>query len=312
MNKQRSKLTAIYSSHLLRTYSPIVNPEFRISRLIVIKCRVLAEFVFRTLIDFNHVLRAKQSAKQLKGISRGKKALVIANGPSVKNLDVASVKALQISGELEIFAVNWFALTDIGRQLTPDFYVLSDPATSSLEDDQRAQELWEQLCLLSTTNLILPHSWMKNEGIARFKKVNFFDDRELLGWSKNIKLNRPRGYMSMTAFKALAAALYMEYEEIFVIGFDNSMYLTAFVDENNQLFEKPLHFYPSATEVGNQLSMLYPNGMSDYLYDHARCFYTLRNDFSYPHVMNLDSFSLTDAFKKSKTNYLLTNQHLTD
>ena len=303
--KLRASGDYIYKSKWARAYSQTTNPGLSIKKTILVRLRILLEFFFRSSIDFWALRQAHRSARSVRGSKRGRNAIVIANGPSVNKLDPAKLAEAKTLGSLDIFAVNWFATSELAKFIEPDFYVLSDPDTGVNSEHLNSSSLWSQLSQWKSVTLVLPHNWLKLFRSQTNFDAIFFDDRELIGWSKNLDLHRPRGFMSMTAFKALAAALYFDYDNIFVIGFDNSMYLNVSVNLDNELGQTPLHFYRESTEKVEKLENWYPGGMSDYLYDHARCFSDLRYIFSDSRITNLDPASLTDAFKKSRNGFLI-------
>ena len=288
----------------MRRHSQSTNPGLVVRTLILIRLRVLVEFAFRSIFERQALRDAKKSSRRCRGTKIGKSALVIANGPSASRLDVEKVIIQQATGRLEVFALNWFATSEMANSLVPDYYVLSDPATRFTLTDTRNVSLWKKISAWDSISLILPHSWVGELRDTQFNTV-FFDDRELIGWTRNIDLDKPRGYMSMTAFKAIASALYLGFDQIYVIGVDNSMYLTASVDDKNDLFQRPLHYYGERETPQESMNGFYSGGMSDYLYDHARCFWDLKHLFGRPQVINLDPASLTDAFDKSTNGFLI-------
>jgi hypothetical protein len=123
----------------------------------------------------------------------------------------------------------------------------------------------------------------------------YFDDRSLVGWTKNISPIRARGYGSLTSYKALAIAYFLGYKKIGILGFDNSMFRAVHTNTQNRVFQGSNYFYDEKDDldVTDSLNI----GISDYFYDTANSFAYLRF-FRKPNIYNLDSHSLVDAIEK--------------
>jgi magnesium-transporting ATPase (P-type) len=104
-----------------------------------------------------------------------------------------------------------------------------------------------------------------------------------------------RRYVSMTAYKSIAIAEYLDFNEIFLIGYDNNNFMNIEVDENNHLIQHPSHFFPYGGPVN--LSERLGFDTAAYFLDLSRVFATLRL-FDSTKIFNLDSSSLIDNFKK--------------
>ena len=131
-----------------------------------------------------------------------------------------------------------------------------------------------------------------------------FDYRELPGWSHAATPVQPRGYVSITAHKVIACAVYMGYRNVFVIGLDNSIFKSIEVDSHNKLIEYPAHFYDSEESPVIHRPDLYPNGVEDFLYDYSLLFLDLRRSFKAVNIFNIDKSSMTDAFPKIDSEFI--------
>ena len=108
---------------------------------------------------------------------------------------------------------------------------------------------------------------------------------------------KPRGYLSLTAYKALAVSIYLGYKEIFILGIDNTMYQTVDVDQDNLIHLDGNHFYEDLSKESS--GTFYPSGMADLFYDYSLCFLDLRRCFGkQSNVTHLDPYSKVDAFRK--------------
>jgi hypothetical protein len=166
--------------------------------------------------------------------------------------------------------------------------------------------MWKRIRANPPGKLVVPVSWFKimtsESEIA--SQILYFDDSGLEGWSKNISPLRPRGYLALTAYKALAFASFLGFNRIYIIGIDNSMFRSIAVDEQNRLMQYPNHFFEQGA-VTTDVSAMYLNGMSDYFRDMSLCFSSLSKYFSHLPIFNLDEDSLVDCFPKESTSSLL-------
>lgn len=279
---------------------PNFSPQLSVRKLINIKVKILVRFTVESIL---YAWSERNSLRGLKNYSSLKKncsVLVIANGPTVKNLNLIQVKRYKDLGKLEVFGVN-FSILDLQYEKVIDYLVLSDPATHPNCKTDRATQLWEKVLSQSTFKVITPTSWHKDlKGtVCRSLGCLHFEDKSLEGFTLNINPTKPRGYVSLTAYKALAVALFFEYERTFVIGMDNSMFRSLTVDEDNNLIQFSNHGvggYPSQENY----SIFFTGGIFDYFYDLSEAFRTLKFCFGIYPVINLGLRSEVDCFSKIK------------
>jgi hypothetical protein len=254
-----------------------------------------------------HFLRRTRS---LKATQRSRSALVLGNGPSVAKLNLVAVSSQQ-ELNLDVFVVNWFPLSELAKSITPNFIVLSDPAMApSQVSDLRCCQLWDYLSLHSEIKIVVPSSWSKylNKDLNWSVRTIYFNDLGMEGLSKNIDPTKPRGYLSLTVYKALAMASYLGYQNISILGVDNTMFQGLSVTPENDLMLGDKHFYAKQRPDQN-MSNFYPNGVADFFYDISLCFLHLRRCFGHlENVYNLDGDSLVDCFQKNKDSALLVDQ----
>ena len=281
------------------------HPQDSILLVIVRRLRILVFCLYRELSTVSFRRNATKHLRRLKQTMGLREALVLGNGPSINAIDWEKL-ALENS-HLDVFVVNWFVLS--ANMFIPDYVVLSDPAMHpSSTSDERNLLLWKRLEELHSVILIVPLSWFRvlNNDLRFNRRIVYFVDSSLEGWWKGISPILPRGYASLTAYKALAVANYLGYRRISVLGIDNTMYQGLHVSLSNQILLKDHHFYRSDKDV--DLSKFFPNGVADYFYDLSLCFMYLKSCFSkLNHVINLDEQSLVDSFTKSNShaNYLI-------
>jgi len=285
-NKVLSRLTVIASIQ--------TNPNYSVAHLILIKLRVLIEYLVRTIYSLKFNRKSLRSIKKLAGSRSEVKAIVLGNGPSVSNL-LHSTNKLNLES-FDLFVVNFFPLSELGSTLLPNAIVLSDPLTHPLSKTEKNIKLWKWIHSHENVEIFVPSSWFNHMKQSEFApRCIYFDDRSLVGWTKNISPIRARGYGSLTSYKALAIAYFLGYKKIGILGFDNSMFMAVHTNPQNRVFQGSKYFYDEKVDldVTDSLNI----GISDYFYDTANSFAYLRF-FRKLNIYNLDSNSLVDMIDK--------------
>lgn len=248
-----------------------------------------------------HSLRSKiDSIRLLKKSKTGARCFVFGNGPSLGRIDPNKVKRFQSDG-FDVFATNQYLCSDFASTVVPDFYLLSDPLTFQGTNGRRVDPLLEQdiACLRDRLNeenkmvLLAPVDQKKRNAFSL--KTFYFNDFEN-PFSKNaVNVTRPRGYQSISGYKALAVACYMGYREIFIAGLDNSGFKNLFVDSENQLIEYRDHFYgANRPPIAHKIS----NSIGHHLYSLHFSFVDAAL-FPKESIRNLDPDGLIDFFPKN-------------
>lgn len=260
--------------------------------------RTLVEFVTRS---FLLLVRGQGSLQRLRSIGhsmQGRSLVVLANGPSLRRLDAAKVAAKMESAELSLMVMNNFFRTELSKKLTPSFYLLSDPLHRPDSLEPVAKQLWTYLSKSSEVVIFVPRHWTSIPP-AFAGRVIYFEDRSLEGISRNISPLRPRGYVSLTAFKALSLGLHLGFDRLYLCGYDSDLFKALEVDESNRLIQKANHAKGGATQDVHDVSKFFPNGVADYFFDIALTAFQMKKLFRGRPVTNLDKDSITDAFEKS-------------
>jgi hypothetical protein len=291
---------------LERKISITADPGLSVCYLLAIKMRVVAEWITKFSQTLVYRRTALRRTRQAKSLHTGKDALVIGNGPSAAKLNWEVVAAEQKKG-LQVFVINYFLFSEASDICTPNYIVLSDPITKpSVETNTRTQELWKKVRQIPSSTLVVPISWfpLMRDDLELSNRTLYFDDSGLEGWTKNIAPTKARGYLPLTAYKALAFAGYLTFNRISIIGIDNSMFRTVAVNIENRLIQYPNHFFERGAVV-TDLSYFYPRGINDYFRDVSLCFGSLASFFGDLPIVNLDGESLVDCFPKDVSSHLL-------
>lgn len=226
-------------------------------------------------------------------------AIVIGNGPSQGFLDVDTLTQFQKNGG-ELICVNFWTDSETLSKVVPNYLVSSDPIIFSNNIPDHLREKHEKLLSYihenSSIMLICPLNRCDElSEVFGEERIIGFVDHELRTWSNNINPLYPRGYLSMTLYKALALANWFDYKNIYLIGMDNTYPRNIYCDQDNKFINHEIH--ASDQDYALDQSAVF-NTVGDGLYEIAQLFYDARK-FKNPKILNLDRHSLTDAFKKT-------------
>lgn len=283
------------------------NPGYSLMRLLLRKIRIIIIYFFHSFKYFGSIQKAKVNNRKIYSSKKGKDVLIIAGGPSSGLLNVDAVLEDQKNHTLDVIAMNWYTNTELSKIVIPNYYVLSDPKTLPNGEgfkDRKSSEIWDRLDQWPKTQLIIPNFWYSQMQKTKSNVLCYIDERELLGFSQSVSICKPRGYCSMTALKSIAAAMYLGYEKIYLIGFDSTTFQATVVDSKNNVFESKNNLADSQSTPMVQLNSYFTNGMADVLYAYSQVFNDLRLCFSKGPIVNIQSESFIDCFGKSETRYL--------
>lgn len=308
MNLER-KVEAIIlgNSTLRRMYqisSPSLFPGSPFASCLLIPIRSLFEYLIRSVIRRFSGQANLVELRRLRGAKSSKCALVVASGPSVASLIPERVRELRELGIVEVFSVNTSVNSPNLQKTGVDYVVISDPA-----HDISYKELSKKFGLVSLPRLpegifVPRHFSMAGEDCPAIP----FEDVEFPRLGRSISPLSPRRYLSLTALKALSIVQYLGYKQVFIIGFDASMFQTLRVNATNNLMQHP-HHVEGAGMPAVCIDSSFPGGMMDFHYDSARYHFQLRKYFAKLNIVNLDPNSFTDAFPKRDPMSLTSNWH---
>jgi hypothetical protein len=186
----------------------------------------------------------------------------------------------------------------VARHLKVSFYVLSDADHLNpldLMGNSRFKPIIDKVNQ-DLAYLVLP-SWI-NAAIQKAKietRVLYFDDRQLSAWTRNTSPDAARGYIGLTAYKALAYCIYLGYDEIYILGMDGSEFQLLASDEQNRLLLGGHHAYKDES-ISKDLSSHFLDGFAGAFMTYSHTSGDLEK-FSGP-IFNLDSSSFITRFPK--------------
>ena len=258
-------------------------------------------FLFRFILVKRPSRKLIKPTLNLKNTKIGKTALILGNGPSVDSLNMDAVKVFID----DVYCVNEFFNLKISKKIKWNNYVLSDPMSFSDKNFSLPEEFTD-LLQKNGRRLFLPH-WSAKAYPDLFSGMNvvYFDDRERTWFNRKISPARPRNYTSVTLYKALAIACYQGYSTIYILGLDNTEFLSYEGSHENVVYHN-LNTYGAQSSSRQSLSMrdVFHSGMAGRMQSYSHLFGDLFK-FKVFNIVNLDQSSLTDAFPKIEPDHEL-------
>lgn len=276
-------------------YSIFYLIKFKLLNTITGLIHYLWEVVFG-LDDLIKLMKYRNSFKN-------KKALILGNGPSQEYISKKDLNDFKKNGSL--FFVNYWFLNKKIQDVIPNFLVISDIRLIKKNKDSffdKNKILLKLIKRNKNMKIICPIKLKKKLKliVKDQNRIIAFCDSELRGISSNTWPILPRGYISMTVYKALAIANWMSFKKIYILGVDNTYPRNTYSDINNSILNHEIHageIFKDTKVVNNSLSY---KSMADLFQELSILFRDANKFNSKKNVFNLDQYSLTDAFKKLK------------
>lgn len=238
-----------------------------------------------------------------------KKLVILANGPSLKNVDIANVVK-----EMDVCVVNDFCKSDLFWKIKPRIYVLADPLYFNEEMRETELETIKSLMRVKwSLSLLVPFSVYK---IAKDKISNSYiqicpyhtnpyqgwDNIRFLLYDKGLSMPRIQNVLIPSIF----CAINMGYRCIEIYGVDHSWTQDIRVDSQNRVCLTDSHFYdqekislnPWKKCTGEQYKMHEILRDLAYMFEgyHLLREYANRNNCV---ICNMTSNSFIDAFERN-------------
>lgn len=267
-------------------------------------CRLIVELNTMRYCLQNWKLRRlnKSSIAGLKK-TRAKSVFVFANGPSLNDLDFVKVKAHMDTRDYDLITVNSFASKGIDQYgLKPAVAVFGDTMHYRDEDDaQFTEQAADDIRAINEhgVSALVPYHYFKR---SRFKESIPYCGVYNVYRNNVDKTHKPLGFYRVTAFYALALALDVGYENVYLCGYDNSYFRTFEVDLNNEKYFDNKHFYEEKqTRLHLPTEKYGPT--SHIFYDTYRHFKYLekinKNSRGESKLYNIAKTTFTDAFERN-------------
>jgi len=237
--------------------------------------------------------------KKYKNTFKDFNVFVFGGGSSLNKIDLRKIKRYQKEKNYKVFCVSSYIISDAAGIVMPDFYLLSDPAffgETSKVSKERLKEIEETIKKINDNNIIcfVPLQF-KNRN--KINNVVYFNDFEYR-WSKNVTdITKPRSYLSLTAYKAIAVACYLGFEKIYICGIDCDYFKYIEVNEKNEIYYLNPHFFNQSDSCLLKVTKDWANNLGELLYKLSFLFLDFYK-FPKDKIINLDKTGLIDAFTK--------------
>jgi hypothetical protein len=271
-------------------------PTASIISVIIYKLTLFLKTIFRITYQYFKFHSFILKTKKIKNTKKNKKAFVFANGPSLRKVNFSKVNKLGF----DVFVVNKFDDNN-NDKLRFNFYVLSDPRyfDPSHKWFRIKEKIKKKIHKNKYLNLFVPFEFMTHDLIA--DNVYGFCDYQNESSNNVSNIIYPRGFVSLTSYKALSIALHLGYSKIYICGFDNSYFSNIISDKNNNLYNKIEHFYKEKNkEKDDENIKSYWKSLGYMLYSEHFLFTDI-DKFAKAKgskIINLDESSLVTSFEK--------------
>jgi len=286
-----------FTDKLKKKLKPLYREE-QTTFLGLLALRLLTE-INCLLYQARHYKLKKETRRKRSDLrsKRAKNVFVFANGPSVSDLDLTKVKKLRDSGEFDLITVNSFASNAISKfEILPTVSVFADPVYyRSCDDPLFSQSFQKDIDAMNEHGVpaMVPYRYYKmsrfNESIPYSGVRNVF--------RKNVSdVTKPFGFFNLTAFHALSLAIDLEYENIYICGYDNSYFKSYEVDEDGEQYFADKHFYDKGVQTRRHLPA------EDYG-PTSRIFYDTYRHFKYLEKISKHGKKNVKIYNVAKTTY---------
>lgn len=226
---------------------------------------------------------------ELKDKFKGQRCFVVMNGPSIKGLDLSKLESEVV------FCSNYFYRSDLAEIVNPNFYCWADGKMfGSPERGQIVNEIIEKC-----KNARLLFNYKSYSFIGNKEYINYIYCKHIPNvFSVRNSLHGISSNFSTVAFHAINAALYMGFDNIYILGLDFPPgAFTHFADLGKGSYcDNPVEKLNKVEVCGNYWQYTKAHYESFYLQNFAKK--------SNQHIINLNPDSFVRAFEFGDYNSL--------
>jgi Protein of unknown function DUF115 len=244
--------------------------------------------------------------------------IVLGNGPSLKT---SLEKHPAFFSKHPLLCVNSFAVTSEYKLLQPEYYVMLDPSWWKGENELLIKTIeaikrdttWPIILLLpqqakGATKLIALQQGNKNISIVFFNYTVYTGLQGIGHWLFKKNLAMPQSQNVLVA--SLFLPINMGFKHIYLFGADHTWHETLYVNDDNVLCLKHVHFYEKEKEIkhvpfykGVHLKETFT--MREIMYTFAKVFAGYERLRNYANarnctIYNASEVSFIDAFERKK------------
>lgn len=264
------------------------------SALLLYKTTCALISVGYTTKHFRVLKRTKAALREraLMNSATRRSVFVFANGPSLRDINLGKIRALQEQGTHDVIALNSF-LSKSGRQIRPDYAIFAD--RGHFENKEKDSELENQYlsdiqyCRENNVTTLVPAEFCRSTNLDT--KLAFCTIGNIYG-NNTGTICKPVGFYRLTALYALVLAKELGYQNIYIAGFDNSYFKDFEVTKNGECLLRHIHYYDD--NITNTTVRPLAQSTTSVFYDFYKHFYFIEK------VTRGD----TRIFNVAKTTYL--------
>ena len=268
-------------------------------------------FHFFNLIKYKSLYIPKENCSSKKLFN--KKVHIIGAGPSINN-DLDKIRS--ITDKDQIFVSNWFALTDLWKELKPSNYIFADPGLWN--DDYKGTpfenkkiNLYKELSKINwNLNLYIPDTSLKfiKPALEHNVNINFILYPTRSSYQKNIQTRSKLIFKRIVPPKicnAILVAIWISImsksKSIYLYGLDSDWFKNIMTDQHtNEVRTTLYHFYDKEypQERKKTSKLLYQRFEQIYIMFREYHVISIVAKFRDLKIINLSSFSMLDNFDR--------------
>lgn len=251
-----------------------------------LKLRVLLSLISTFFKMSKHQRSLLKESRSQKGSQSGK-VLLLANGPSVNNIRLSQIEYFKSLGG-KIAVMNGFHLSELSRDLVPDYYFMMDPQSwkSMKPADAKIRESLRNYIKKSSNKIQVVQPVSLPKFVEDYQNYIFVSPLNSSGLFRSSNPFICWGLASSTMLVSLGSLIVLGFKEIYYGGVDGTSFRYFKVNDLNEMYwcAENYHFYENSRlefssedsiEVGIELKKALIPTFSDMLYAES----VLRRDF---------------------------------
>jgi hypothetical protein len=237
--------------------------------------------------------------------------IILGNGPSLKQ---SLQKYPDFFKRHPLICVNGFSLSNEYQELKPAYYVMQDPAFW-LNTDENIKRIFDAIIQKTTwkLHLLIPSKARKFPIIQLLEKSNptirisFFNYTVFKGFTgishffykRNLAMPQSRNVMMPSLFLCIN----MRFKNVYIVGADHTWHENMYVNEQNQLMVKHVHFFNNQESVS--YVPFYKDEHKAEIFRVAEFFYELATAFhGYGVIKKYGNLCHTNIYNCSETSFI--------
>jgi hypothetical protein len=207
-------------------------------------------------IHSRRILQTRLAVNRIRSDVRkkNKSAFVFANGPSMQDINLTKIKKLVESGEFDLIAINSF-MSKSASEVSPTFAVFADNRHFAKNPENKQLQNDRKVCQQQSITQFVPFQYLESNAKDQIGYNSFCD----IYSSNTDNILYSPGFYGLTALHALRLGIHLDYNKIYICGFDNSYFKDFEVKHTGEMIIRHRHYYDeqsTETEVPCIFSIL--------------------------------------------------------